>query len=393
MRAFFSFLSLCFILVPAAQAFAQTPQESGPPAVEIAAVALAPVTRRSQFVGTVQAIQQVDLVARVEGFLDSVDFPEGSYLKAGDTAFRIEKESYEAALASAQAGLEAAIAAEAGAQANLTQNELNLKRQQELLKTAAVSQSTVDQAQAQRDTADAQVKQAQAQISQAKAQVTTAQLNLSYTDVATPIAGRVGKAQVTDGNLVSPSTGPLATVVQTDPIRVVFSISDRDYLAVVRVLKPNDQGFGDGASDFQPTLILPDGTGYEQPGEIKFLDNTIDPATGTIAVYTEFPNPHLQLVPGQFVTVNVQSGKAQQLTVVPASAVLQDREGPYVFVLGQDNRAVVRRVELGERSGTDWAVNSGLAQGETIIVSGLQKVSPGIAVNPRPAKNANASGN
>lgn len=135
-------------------------------------------------------------------------------------------------------------------------------------------------------------------------------------------------------------------------------------------------------------LQLPDGSSYEQPGKIAFLDNTIDPSTGTIAVYTEFPNPNLQLIPGQFVTVTVQAGKAEQLPVVPAAAVLQDRDGPYVFVLGDGNRAVIRRITLGPRVGTDWAVTSGLANGEVIIVSGLQKIAAGVVVTPRPAKTA-----
>lgn len=384
-----SVLTLTMLFGLAGVASAQEPAQGAPPEVETAAVALAPVTRQGQFVGTVAAIQQVNLVARVEGFLDAVAFREGSYLKAGDTAFQIEKDTYQAALDSANASLDAANAGLAGAQANLTNAQVNLKRQQELLKTNAVSQSTVDQAQAQRDTADAQVKQAQAQIGQAQAQVKTAALNLSYTDVVTPIAGRIGKAQVTVGNLVSPSSGPLATVVQTDPIRVVFSISDRDYLAVVKALKPNDQGgFNAGAGEYQPMLQLPDGSSYEQPGKIAFLDNTIDPSTGTIAVYTEFPNPNLQLIPGQFVTVTVQAGKAEQLPVVPAAAVLQDRDGPYVFVLGDGNRAVIRRITLGPRVGTDWAVTSGLANGEVIIVSGLQKIAAGVVVTPRPAKTA-----
>lgn len=375
-------LLLAFAIAGTAEA--QAPAGGQPPEVETAAVALAPVTRQSQFVGTVAAVQQVNLMARVEGFLDAVTFAEGSFLKAGAVAFHIEKDTYQAALDSARASLQSANAAEAGAEANLKQADLTLKRQQELLRTNAVSQSVVDQAQATRDAADAQVKQAQAQIAQADAQVKTAELNLSYTDVATPIAGRIGKAQITVGNLVSPSSGVLATVVQTDPIRVVFSISDRDYLAVVKALKPNDQGFAAGAEEFRPLLTLPDGTAYEQPGKIGFLDNTIDPATGTIAVYAEFPNPHLQLVPGQYVSVTVQDGNAQSLPVVPAAAVQQDRDGPYVFVLDQENHAVIRRVTLGERVGTDWAVTAGLANGEIIIVSGIQKIRAGMVVSPKP---------
>ena len=133
---------------------------------------------------------------------------------------------------------------------------------------------------------------------------------------------------------------------------------------------------------YQPRLKLSDGTEYDQPGKIAFLDNTIDPSTGTIAVYSEFANPQLKLVPGQFVQVTVQAGESVQLPVVPASAILQDQQGAYVFGLGDGNRAEIRRVTLGQRVGTDWAVTAGLAQGEMVIVSGIQKVQAGIAVDP-----------
>lgn len=355
--------------------------------VETAAVKLSEVTTKTEFVGSVVAAQQVALMARVEGFLDEVNFTEGTFVKADSIAFVIEKDTYQAAVEGAQAQLESAKAAEAGAEANLKLQDINLVRQQELLRTAAVSQSTVDQAQANRDNAAAQVDQAKAQILLMQSQLRTAQLNLSYTDVKSPIAGRIGRANITEGNLVSPSSGALATVVQTDPIRVVFSISDREYLGVVKSLQPDNAGIAADAAHFQPRLRLSDGSDYDQPGKIAFIDNTLDPSTGTIAVYAEFANPQLKLVPGQFVSVTVQAGESVQLPVVPASAILQDQEGAYVFGLGEDNRAEIRRVTLGQRVGTDWAVTAGLAQGEMVIVSGIQKVQAGVAVTPQPAGN------
>ena len=381
------FLILGLFLLAEHGALAQEQPAAAPPIVETAAVKLAPVTSQSEFVGSVVAAQQVALTARVEGFLDEVNFTEGSFVEADSVAFVIEKDTYEAAVEGAQAQLESATAAEASAQANLKLQDLTLVRQQQLLKTNAVSQSVVDQAQATRDGAQAQVDQANAQIALMQSQLRTAQLNLSYTDVKSPIAGRIGKANITEGNLVSPQSGPLATVVQTDPIRVVFSISDREYLDVVKALKPDNSGIAADAAAFQPRLRLPDGTDYDQPGKIAFLDNTIDPATGTIAVYAEFANPELKLVPGQFVQVTVQAGESVELPVVPASAILQDQEGAYVFGLGEGNRAEIRRVTLGQRVGTDVAVSSGLAQGEMVIVSGIQKVQPGVAVTPQAAGN------
>jgi len=355
--------------------------------VETAAVKLMSVTSKTDFVGSVVAAQQVALSARVEGFLDSVNFTEGSFVKADSIAFTIEKDTYQAAVEGAEANLQSAVAAEAGAEANLRNADITLKRQQQLVKTDAVPQSTVDSAQATRDGMAAQVDQAKAQIALMQSQLTTAQLNLSYTDIRSPIAGRIGKALVTDGNLVSPQTGTLATVVQTDPIRVVFSISDREYLAAIKTLKPDNTGIAADTSGYQPKLKLPDGTEYDQPGKIAFVDNTIDPTTGTIAVYAEFANPQLKLVPGQFVDVTVQAGESVELPVVPAAAILQDQEGAYVFGLGEGNRAEIRRVTLGQRVGTDWAITGGLVNGEMVIVSGIQKVKAGMTVTPQPAGN------
>ena len=214
-------LAAAIVLAAPAIAFSQT-AETPPPIVETAAVKLAPVTRLSEFVGSVTTIQQVDLRARVEGFLDSVEFYRGQLCHRRRADVRDRKGSISGIVAAGAGDTRAATATEAGAEANLKQADLNLTRQMDLLRNNTVSQSTVDQAQAQRDSDAAQVKQAQAQIAQADAQVKTAELNLSYTDITTPISGRIGKAQVTAGNLVSPSTGPLATVVQTDPIRVGF---------------------------------------------------------------------------------------------------------------------------------------------------------------------------
>ncbi len=384
-----SFVVASLFLLASPGAFAQQQPAAAPPVVETAPVKLSAVTTQVEFVGSVIAEQQVELKARVEGFLDSVNFTEGSFVGANSTAFVIEKDTYQAAVQGAQAQLESATAALASAVANLKLADITLLRQQVLLKTDDVPQSTVDQAQAQRDAAAAQVDEAKAQISLTQSQLETAQLNLSYTDIKSPIAGRIGKATFTVGNLVSPQSGTLATVVQTDPIRVVFSISDREYLQVVDALKPanqdTNQDLAAGGARYQPSLKLPDGTEYDHPGKIAFLNNRIDPQTGTIAVYADFPNPQLKLIPGQFVSVTVQAGESVQLPVVPASAILQDQEGAYVFGLDGSNRAQVRRVTLGQRVGTDVAVTAGLANGEMVIVSGIQRVRAGIEVAPQAA--------
>lgn len=440
----------------AAQDTKQDGKEAAP-AVIVATVKDQEVTKSTQFVGRVQAIQQTDLKARVEGFLISVDFDEGAMVKANEPLYQIETGPYEAALAGAKAALASGDAAKAGAQAKLQDADLTLERQSTLLKTNTVSQAAVDKAQADRDQANAAVQSAEAQIAEANAQIQTAQLNLSYTKVVSPIDGRIGKTNYTKGNLVGPSSGTLSTVVQMDPMRVVFSISDRDYVNVIETAQhpgatdvaaahaaaanadTTDKGTastdGDAANagatdagatdagaanadaksadaksadtdksavapsppetpnvdvkdDFVPTLVLPNGQTYAEKGNISFIDNVVDPNTGTIAVYADFPNSEFVLVPGQFVSVTVAVGKPQSLPVVPAGAVLQDKQGPYVLKLDKDNRAQIQRIETADKMQTGWAISSGLTQGDTIIVDGIQKVKPGMVVNPQTAKPA-----
>jgi membrane fusion protein (multidrug efflux system) len=326
------------------------------------------VTRSTEFLGRIQAIQSVDIRARVEGFLQEVHFREGQDVQKGDLLYVIEPAQYRAALNSAKAQLQSA-------QAGLVQAEQNLKRQQELRKRGTVAQATLDQAVAQRDTAAANVTAAQAGVE-------TAQLNLGYTRVATPIDGRIGATAATVGNLVGPTSGVLATVVQLDPIRVVFSVNERDLLAVKR----RSTGVPQQAINarFVPTLRLSDGTMYPRPGNVEFVDNRVDPQTGTIAVYADFPNPDKLLLPGMLVTVLVRPEQPRRAIVVPIAAVQQDRTGPYVLVVDADGRVAQRRIEIeGQSDGSD-VVKSGLREGENVIVQGLQKVRPGQTVKAVP---------
>jgi len=413
------------LIAIAGSAAAQDTKKEGdapPPAVIVETVKDQEVTKSNQFVGRIQAIQQTDLKARVEGFLEEVDFKEGALVKAGEQLYQIETGPYEAALASANAALESGQAAQAGSQAKLKDADLTLERQQTLLKSNTVAQAAVDKAQSDRDQAYAELQSAEAQIANANAEIQTAKLNLSYTKVTSPIDGRIGKTNYTKGNLVSPSSGTLATVVQMDPMRVVFSISDRDYVDVIEnAPHPNkapadsadstaasdtsttasgtatgDAGDGtvadapnaDVKAEYKPTLLLPNGKPYPEKGVISFIDNQVDPNTGTIAVYADFPNKDFILIPGQFVTVKIAIGEPQNLPVVPAGAVLQDKEGPYVLKLDKDNRAQIQRIKTAEKMQTGWAVASGLTQGDTIIVDGIQKVKPGMVVNPQQAKSA-----
>ncbi len=339
---------------------------SQPPAVTVTVVEDREINPPRSFVGRVEAVRAVDLRPRVEGILEQQLFKEGGDVKAGDLLYVIESDRYQAALAAAEAS-------QAKAEATLKEAELMLARNQKLRKDGTVSQAEYDTAVAAADGARAEVQAAQASVQ-------TATLDLEDTRIAAPIDGRIGRSAVTIGNLVGPSSGALARIVQLDPIRVVYSISEDRLLRTKRVLAGLTEE--ERSRTFVPGIRLPDGEMYEAGGRVDFVDNQVDTNTGTIAIRAVFPNPDAMLLPGQYVTVVVRRDRPRQRPVVPQSAVLMDREGPYVFVLDADNRAVRRRIDTGTAIDTYWAVKSGLQAGETIIAQGVQKVTPGQRVEP-----------
>ncbi|MBM6593198.1 efflux RND transporter periplasmic adaptor subunit [Microvirga pudoricolor] len=378
-----------FFVLAVAQAGSAASQQPPAPSVVVAPVALQDVTDRVNFVGNIEAMQQVDLRARVEGFLETVAFSEGAFVQKDALLYQIERAPYTAALDQAQASEAAAEAQLASANATLKEKQVALERQQTLARQQFASQAVLDQATAERDQAAAAVQQANAQIQSAKAQIETANLNLSYTTVKAPIAGRIGKTAFTVGNLVSPSSGVLATIVQMSPIRVSFPIAERDYVTITRFLASPEGKAAQGSDDlFKPQLVLPDGSPFPQPGRIEFINNQVDVTTGTVSVRAVFENPENLLLPGQYVSVTVQVGQAKSLPVVPQAAVLRNQQGPYVFVVDKDNRAQIRQIQTGITTETGYAVTSGLQQGENVIVNGTQKVRPGVVVQATPAPPA-----
>lgn len=374
-------------LVVAGTAVAQ--QQSGsaapPPSVVVAPVVNQEVADSIDFTGRVQAIQSVEIQARVEGYLEEVAFQEGSNVKTGDLLYQIEQGPYQASLAQAQAQLASAKAQLASAQANLNNQELNLRRQQTLVQRDTVSQATVDDAMAQRDAAQADVQAANASIQNAEAQIQTAQLNLSYTTIKAPIDGRLGRTNVTIGNLVSQGSGTMATLVQLDPIRVAFSVPDTLYTNLVEQTGLNAEQAASRL--FTPYLQLPNGKTYDKTGTIAFASNEIDPNTGTITAYANFANPQAVLLPGSFVVVKVEQATKTSEPVIQASAVIQDSQGKYVFVLSDKNVAEQRRVTVGQSLGSKVAVTDGLREGEMVVVEGVQKIRAGMTVTPTPLKS------
>jgi membrane fusion protein (multidrug efflux system) len=369
-QAIWGSLLICAGLFPAA-ALAQAP--AGPlPAVSVVAVQSEDVAENIEFVGRIEAIQRVDVRARIQGFLDEVAFREGQDVKADDLLFAIESEQYDAALRQAKSQ-------QVSAEASLRNAQLTLDRREALYRRQAGTQADRDQALADRDVAAAAVESA-------KAAVRTAELNLSYARIVSPIAGRVGKANITQGNLVGPDSGVLATVVQLDPIRVVFSVSERDFVTV------GQQQLGATSAqinaEFVPTLQLPNGTTYSEEGKVEFVGNEIDPATGTVPVRATFANPSGLLLPGGTVVVRVRPAESRRMPLVPVQAVQENRDGKFVLVVGPEGRVEQRPIKAAQQVGQNWAVEDGLKAGESVIVEGLQKVRPGAQVQAAPAATA-----
>lgn len=375
-----SLLALAALLPVVVFAQPTAQDEQPPPAVVVAAVETQSVNKSSRFIGNIQAIQSVELKARVEGFLEQVAFEQGSMVEAGQLLYQIEQAQYTAALDSAKGQAAAAKADADSASASLLDKQGDFDRQSALVKKGDTSQTMFDQSKAQRDEAKANVEKAAASEQQAAASVETAQINLGYTTVNSPIKGRIGATAYTKGNLVGPNSGTLATVVQLDPIRAVFSIPSTEFVRIMGDV--GDTSPEAYRAKFVPELILPTGDRYAHPGKIAFADNQVNTSTGTVAVYADFPNPKALLLPGQFITAVVGMAQEQTLPVVPAAALQRTRDGEQVYVLGQDNRVALRTIKTGTKTDGGYAVTSGLTEGELVIVSGIQKVKPGMVVAP-----------
>lgn len=341
--------------------------EPPPPSVTVAPVEKASVSPEYSFVGQTRAVDSVDFRARVEGFLLERRFVEGADVNAGETLFVIEQAPYRAALEVAEAAL-----AEAEAARDLASRDR--ERYEILFRRGDVSEQRRDQAVAEERRADAQVKAGRAELDRTR-------LNLDYTEVLAPFAGRIGQAAFSVGELVGPDSGPLAHLVQLDPIHVSFQLDEPTFLAY-RYLQSERQRTGEEPPLFVPRLRLPGGIAYPETGRIDFIDNRVDPTTGTITVRAEFANPDLLLVPGQFVTVLVQAETESTGLVVPQAAVQRDQTGPYVMVVDDADTVRRRRIETGERVGIHREITDGLSEGEHVIYQGLQKVRSGMVVTP-----------
>ncbi len=352
---------------------------AGPPAVGVMETVKRPITESNEFLGRIEATNRVNVVARVTAFLEKRDFVEGAEVKNGDLLYELERGPFEADLESKKAQV-------AQLQATLVNAKLTTDRARTLLGGPAGQQSTYDAATANQQSLEAQIQAAQAQVD-------LSQINLDYTLIHSPIDGKIGRTAVTEGNVVTPSSGVLTTIVSQDPMYVTFPVSVREGLEL------RDRYATRGG--FNAVIIrvrLTDGRLYDQIGHLNFVNNTIAQNTDTITLRGTIPNPVLhetsvtggtatvrELTDNEFVTVVLEGVEPVEVLAIPRSAVLSDQQGDYVFVVGADNKAEQRRIKLGQSTSTVAAVIEGLSLGEKVIVEGLQKVRAGQPVAPGPA--------
>jgi membrane fusion protein (multidrug efflux system) len=364
------------VMLNGAMARAQN-ADPAPPAVGVITADEQPVYSEQSYVGRIQATNIVQLDARVTGYLEQQTFKDGDEVTKGQLLYVIEQAPYQAAVDQAQAGLEQA-------QAQSRNADVTLGRAAALLRTPAGQQSSVD-------AAKATALSDSAQIDAAKAMLQTAQINLGYTEIRAPISGQIGATAVTAGNVVGPTTGTLATIVSQDPMYVSFALPVVDALKFRRGDGP--QG---GIAGLDLLLQLPDGKMYGQTGKIDFINNQVSANTDTLTWRGTIANPVLpgsdgvagasrELTDGEFVTVILRNKTPQSEIMIPRQAVITDQLGDYVMKIADGNTAVRQNVTMGTQTNTSVQITKGLAPGDRIIVDGIQRVHPGIVVNPQPA--------
>jgi len=347
-----------------------TQQAAGPtpiPAVTVVKVEAKDLRPSVSFSARVEALHKVDLLARIEGYLDKQNFTEGASVKTGDLLYVIEKAPYEAKVAAAEASV-------AMAKARLDRTEIELTRQTTLVNKEASAQTKLDDARTARNEAKGQYDKYIAELDQAK-------LQLSYTEIRAPIDGRIGKSLLSVGSFVSPQSGTLATIVQQDPIGVTFPVSQRDLIAV-------REKMGDNAKLRDHTVYVEIGKGkrYQYPGKVDFLDVGVNTGTDSVNVRATFPNPQGLLVDGQLVTAVVEAQSAEPTLVTPVNAIQIDQSGPFVLVVNSERKIEVRRVELLRQEAGFVAIAKGLSAGDLVVTEGVQKVKPGQVVDATEVK-------
>lgn len=336
-----------------------------PVEVSIGTVTEDDISTTTKSSGRVVACKIVNVVSRVNGWLQTKYFQEGSIVKKGQLLYKIEPNEYQNAVNQASAAVRES-------QAQLINYEKSLRRAKELVKQDFVSKSYYDDALAKRDSTKAMLDVNRANLAQAR-------LNLSYTNIYSPIDGKVGDIFISEGNLVNTSSGTLVRILSIDPIYVSFTMKSEDYLSYIKSYTGKNENV-DKLSFIIPQIIMSDGTTYDEKGEIDFVDNEVDINSGTISLRATFSNKKRLLVPGDFVTVKTTSKYKQHVALLPQDAVIETSKGSFVYVVDEDNKAQLKQFQKAGQYNGNWIVIDGLKAGDKFISTNLQKLKPGSKV-------------
>lgn len=346
------------------------PRDVSVPGVMVTKASIQSIKETSEIIARTEAVNDVDIRSRVQGYLMEHRFIEGDDVEVGDVLFVIDPETYEAAVAQARATV-------AKAESEVTRTGSDLDKYEKLYKSKTISEQDILKARSDKSEADANVDAARAALS-------IAQSDLRHTEIKAPIQGRIGRSLTSVGNLIDTSSGALARIVELDPIYVSFGVSERDMISIKNLIKK--QGLkSDAVPKIEVTLRLPDDELYPTAGRIDFIDNVVDSNTGTVRVRAKFKNPDMLLVPGLFVHAMVGRETKTQALVIPEQAIQEDQAGAFVMVVDAENKVDIRRVKTARSEGGWLKIKEGLEDGEQVVVEGIQKVRPGMTVTTKTA--------
>lgn len=350
------------LLIAPIAAFGQEQQDAPAPAVTVVKAEMKSLSESATYSGRIEATSKVDILARVDGFIDSIEFTDGAKVKADEVLIKIEPDAYKAEITQIEGQIKSA-------QAKKTLADIELNRQQILLSKGDVAEKVVQEAEAQQGQIDGEIQQLQGSLQVAK-------LNLSYTDIKAPFDGRIGLTNLAVGAYINPNSGVLFTLASIDPINVTFPVTDAEMIDF-----RDHRGAQAGKKPLQLSLTLANGDVYKELGAVKVVDTQVQAGTDSIMVRAVFPNPDGALLNGQLVQVSVSAPSDAKSLVVPAQALQRDQKGYFVLTVGSDGKVAKSDLTVDHISGTDAVVTDGLSEGDQVITEGAQKVRVGMVVD------------